>query len=102
RGLRRVGAAVQLEAQLADDGPQLARARLEAVEERLRVARRGPRQAAAVARAAQGLAHSAGRPAAAVAVTEDEQAVARAVVVAVRAHPVAQLRDGRDRVVRVG
>ena len=101
RGLGRVRAAVVLEVQLADDRPQLARAGLEAVEERLGMAERRARQPAQVAGAAQALEHRAGRPAAAVAVAEDEQAVARAVVVVVGADAAAQLGDGRLGVVGV-
>ncbi len=62
---------------------------------------RRARQPAQVAGAAQALEHRAGRPAAAVAVAEDEQAVARAVVVVVGADAAAQLGDGRLGVVGV-
>ena len=103
RRLRRVGAAVQLEVELADDRPQVARRRPRG-RRRTRPAS-GPWCAAGrgcrAARASRS-SMSARRPAAAVAVAEDQQRVVRAAVVLVGRRLAAQLRDGRLGVVGVG
>src|SRR5581483_9616193 len=72
--LRRVGPAVVLEVQLADDDRALDVLRLERVEELVGARRAHARQALQVARATDALEHVARRSAAAVAVTEDEEA----------------------------
>ena len=100
-GLRGVGAAVQLEVELADDRPQIRRVRLQQVEELDGRADRRLRQPGDVARPAQALEHLVGRPAAAVAVPEDHQRVARAAVVLVGRALAVQLGDGRLGVVGV-
>ena len=102
RGLRRVRAAVVLEVELAHDRPQIPRVGREVVEERIRRPQLRLRQPGEVAHPPQPLEHLRGRPAAAVAVAEDQQRVARARMILVRRHGAAQLGHGRLRVVRVG
>src|SRR5207248_9953099 len=73
-GLRRIGAAVVLEIELADDDGSRAGLGLERLEELPRRGDARARQPLEITGAAQVLEHLARRPAAAVAVPEDEQA----------------------------
>ena len=95
-------AAVVLEVQLTLDRPRRAEVLLEAVEELARRRELHARDALQVAGAARHLEHLRGRPAAAVAVAEHEQAGRRAVVVLEAGGARAQLGDRDDRVVGVG
>ena len=100
--LRRVGAAVQLEVELADDRAQVGRVGFEVVEELDGRAQRRARQPVDVARPGEPLEHPGRRPAAAVAVPEHHQRVVRAAVVLVDGALAVQLLDGRLGVVGVG
>ena len=93
---------VVLEVELADDGREVLGVRLQRVEELVRGRHRRPRHALEVAHPPQGLEHLGRRPAAAVAVAEDEEAATRAVVILVVARAPAQLLDVGGRVIRVG
>ena len=104
RGLRRVGAAVVLEVQLADDrrAGRAAPPRASSKNASRRALRRARQALRGRARGAGARASSARRPAAAVAVAEEQQLCVRAVVVLVVARVAAQLGDGRLGVVGVG
>ena len=102
RRLGRVRPPVVLEVELADDGREVLGVRLQRVEELVRGRHRRPRHALEVAHPPQRLQHLGRRPAAAVAVAEDEQAATRAVVILVVARAPAQLLDVGGRVVGVG
>ena len=99
--LRRVGAAVVLEVELADHLGPLGLLR-ERAEERLRLADRRARDVLQILDAGERLEHLGGRAAAAVAPAEHQQAVRRALVVLEVARRAAQLGDGRLGVVGVG
>ena len=100
--LAREGAAVVLEVELALDRPRRAEVLLEPVEELRGRRELHARDALQVAGAARHLEHLRGRPAAAVAVAEHEQARRRAVVVLEARGARAQLGDRDHRVVGVG